>query len=139
MKHGVLLYKFTAFRDILDFDNKEFLHSTCKLKISEWNKPIACFDFFYDIFNPVTSGEVRRSLEIYQMTSLFCLSCAVYLTRSVVGEKGKGEEEDGEREWFLVIILKITKDRFDIIYFQGHWWRINPMGPFQQLKYSTWF
>lgn len=31
------------------------------------------------------------------LSSLFCLSCVVYLTRSIVG-KGEGEEDEGKGE-----------------------------------------
>lgn len=63
MKHGVLLYKFTAFRDILDLITRNSCIQLINLKLVSKTNLLLVLTF-YDIFSSVTSGEVRRSLEI---------------------------------------------------------------------------
>lgn len=62
MKHGVL-YKFTAFRDILDLITRNSCIQLINLKLVSKTNLLLVLTF-YDIFSSVTSGEVRRSLEI---------------------------------------------------------------------------
>lgn len=124
---------YQVFGDELDLDNEELLHLTYKLKICEQHNLLLVLTFHNNIVNS-TKGE-KKNTTLSDAFLIFLVLCSIF---SKICSWGKEQvrRRMGEGSDF---IFQITKNRFEIINFQGHQWRIHTVSPFQQFKYSTCF